>query len=124
MILEPRFEHDIKVAKCNEEAINEKEHKIRKDAAKKHDKSKIRDSSYNPHVCGRIHGKGWEVSDTSQFNEKIIGVEAGLSSLYRRLVFIEKNFSSLEIVAFEGLDELKSKIIDLEEVNKERLTNP
>ena len=108
----------------NEEAVQHKEPKVWKDPSKKRDKSMVREPSCSPSLGSRSAGEEGEGADNSQLDEKIIGVEAGLSSLYRRLVFIEKNFSSLEIVAFEGLDELKSKIIDLEEVNKERLTNP
>ncbi|KAG5611404.1 hypothetical protein H5410_022685 [Solanum commersonii] len=68
-------------------------------------------------------GEKGEVFDTNQLDEKIIRVEAGLSALNRRLVIFENNFSSLETIALEGLDEVKSNLVELEEVNKEGLTN-
>uniref|UniRef100_M1DCF4 Uncharacterized protein n=1 Tax=Solanum tuberosum TaxID=4113 RepID=M1DCF4_SOLTU len=55
-------------------------------------------------------GEEGEGSDTSQLDEKIIRVEAGLSALNKRLVVVENNFSSLESVALEGLDEVKSNL--------------
>ncbi|KAG5597194.1 hypothetical protein H5410_038426, partial [Solanum commersonii] len=67
-------------------------------------------------------GKG-EVFETSQLNKKIIGVEAGLSVLNKRLVVFENNFSSLETIVFEGLDEVMSNFEVLEKVNNEGLTN-
>ncbi|KAG5621578.1 hypothetical protein H5410_006796 [Solanum commersonii] len=70
-----------------------------------------------------ILGEKEEGSDTSQLDEKIIEVEAGLLALNRRLVVVENNFSSLEMVALEGLDEVKSNLVELEEVNKEGMTN-
>ncbi|KAH0716711.1 hypothetical protein KY290_012978 [Solanum tuberosum] len=86
-------------SQLNEEVGQEREQEIRKDTAKKRDKIKVRYSSSNPPVGFKSHG---ERSNTSQFDEKIIGVEA---------------------VVFEGLDEVKSNLIELEELNKEGLTN-
>ncbi|XP_049382777.1 uncharacterized protein LOC125847126 [Solanum stenotomum] len=68
-------------------------------------------------------GEEEEVFDTSQLDEKILGVEAGLSALNRRLVVFENNFTSLETLALEGLDEVKSNLEELEELNKEGLIN-
>ncbi|KAH0769013.1 hypothetical protein KY290_012994 [Solanum tuberosum] len=67
----------------NEEAVQEREQEIWKDAAKKRD----------------TKGEG---SDTIQLDKNIIGVEP---------------------VALDGLDEVKSNLIELEEVNNEGLTN-
>jgi len=107
----------------NEEGGLEREQDVRRDTAKKRDKSRVRESSSNPPICGRSLREEGEVSETSQLDEKIIGIEAGLSALNRRLVVFENNFSSLETVALEGLDEVKSNLEELEEVNKEELTN-
>ncbi|KAH0638032.1 hypothetical protein KY289_037947 [Solanum tuberosum] len=85
----------------NEDSGQEREQEVRKDTAKKRDRIKVRESSSNPLVCGRSFGKEGEVFDTSQLDEKITGVEADL----------------------EGLDEVKSNLVELEEVNKEGLTN-
>ncbi|KAG5613967.1 hypothetical protein H5410_013791 [Solanum commersonii] len=65
----------------------EGEQEVRRDTAKKRDKSRVRESSSNPPV------------------------------------FFENNFTSLETVALEGLDEVKSNLEELEEVNREGLTN-
>ncbi|KAG5620547.1 hypothetical protein H5410_005765, partial [Solanum commersonii] len=89
-----------------------------KECYKKRDKIKVRDSYSNPPVCGNTHGKEGEGSHTSQLDEKIIGVEAGLLTLNKRLVVVENNFSSLELVALGGLDEVKSNLIELEEVDE------
>ncbi|KAH0693436.1 hypothetical protein KY285_020533 [Solanum tuberosum] len=101
----------------------EREQEIQKDTAKKRDRSKVRESSSNPPICGRNLGEKREVFDTNQHDEKIIGVEASLSALNKRLVIFKNNFNSLETVALEGLDEVKSNIVELEKVNKEGLTN-
>ena len=60
-----------------------------------------------------------EGSDTSQLDEKIIGVEAGLSALNRRVVIVENNFISLDSVDLVGLDDVKNNLVELEEVHKE-----
>ncbi|KAG5594960.1 hypothetical protein H5410_036192 [Solanum commersonii] len=60
-------------------------------------------------------GEEGEVSETSQLDEKIIEVKAGLSALNRRLVVYENNFSSLETVALEGLDKVKNNLEELKE---------
>ncbi|XP_015166051.1 uncharacterized protein [Solanum tuberosum] len=99
------------------------EQEARRDTARKRDKSRVRESSSNPPVGGRSLGEEGEVSDTSQLDEKILGVEAGLSALNRRLTVFENNFTTLETVAIEGFDEVKSNFEELEEVNKEGLTN-
>ena len=41
----------------------------------------------------------------------------GLSALNRRIVVVENNFSSLESVALEGLDDVKNNLVELEEVH-------
>ncbi|KAG5620399.1 hypothetical protein H5410_005617 [Solanum commersonii] len=107
----------------NEDGCQEREQEVQKYISKKRDRSKVRESSSNPPVCGRNLGEEGEVSDTSQLDEKIIKIEVGLSALNRRLVVFENNFSSLETVALEGLDKVKSNLVDLEEVNKETMTN-
>ncbi|XP_049391610.1 uncharacterized protein LOC125856067 [Solanum stenotomum] len=101
----------------------EGEQEGRRDTARKRDKSRVRESSSNPPVCGRSLGEEGEVSDTSQLDEKILGIEAGLSALNRRLVIFENNSTSLETVALEGLDEVKSNLEELEEDSKDGLTN-
>ncbi|KAH0689495.1 hypothetical protein KY289_016853 [Solanum tuberosum] len=72
--------------------------------------------------AGSLREEG-EVSDTSQFDEKILGVEPGLFALNRRLVVFENNFTSVKTVALEGLNEVTSNLEEFEEVNKEGLTN-
>ncbi|KAG5586405.1 hypothetical protein H5410_046839, partial [Solanum commersonii] len=101
----------------------EGEQEVQRDTAKKRDKSRVRESSSNPPVYGRSLGEEGEVFDTSQLDEKILGVEASLSALNRRLVVFENNFTSLNMVALEGLDEVKSNLEELEKVNKEELTD-
>ncbi|XP_015168928.1 uncharacterized protein K02A2.6-like [Solanum tuberosum] len=101
----------------------EGEPEARRDTARKRDKSRVRESSSNPPVGGRSLGEEGEVSDTSQLDEKILGVEAGLSALNMRLAVFENNFTTLETVALEGFDEVKGNLEELEEVNKEGLTN-
>ncbi|KAH0716710.1 hypothetical protein KY290_012977 [Solanum tuberosum] len=107
----------------NKNIGQEKKQEIRKDTAKKRDKSKVRDSSSNPPVGCKSHDEDGEGSYTSQLDEKIIGAAAGLSTLNIRRVVVENNFRSLESVDLEGLEEVKSNLIELEEVNKEGLTN-
>ncbi|KAG5586953.1 hypothetical protein H5410_047387 [Solanum commersonii] len=107
----------------NEDGGQKREQEVQKDTAKKRDRSKLRESSSNPPVCGRILGEEGEVFDTSQIDEKITGVEAGFLALNRRLVVFKNNFSSLEIVVLEGLAEVKSNLVELKEVNKKGLTN-
>ena len=46
-----------------------------------------------------------------------------MSILYRRLVIVENNFSCLESVTLECLDEVKSNLVGLEKVNKVGFTN-
>ena len=92
----------------NEEAVQEKGLEVWRDPSKKRDKSKVIEPSCNPPLSGRATGEEGEGSDTSQLDEKIIGVEAGLSALKRRVIVVEKNFSSLEVVALEGLDDVKN----------------
>ena len=103
----------------NEEAVQEKGLEVWRDPSKKRDKSKVREPSCNPSLSGRATGEEGEGSDTSQLDEKIIGVEVGLSALNRRIVVVENNFSSLESVALEGLDDVKNNLVELEEVHKE-----
>ncbi|KAG5619968.1 hypothetical protein H5410_005186 [Solanum commersonii] len=86
-------------SQLNEEVGQEREQEVRKDTAEKRDKIKVRYSSSNPLVGCKSHGEG---SNTSQLDEKTIGVET---------------------VVFKGLDEVMSNLIELEEVNKEGLTN-
>ncbi|KAG5615915.1 hypothetical protein H5410_015739 [Solanum commersonii] len=109
-------------SQCNEDGGQEREQEVRIDNAKK-DKSRVRESSSNSPACGKSLGEEGEVSETSQLDKNITRVEAGLSTLNRRLEVFENNFSSLEMVALEGLDEVKSNLVELEEVNKEGLTN-
>ncbi|KAG5581389.1 hypothetical protein H5410_052016, partial [Solanum commersonii] len=120
----PIFEDDLKTldehSQRNEEGGQERELEVRRDTAKKCDKSRVRGSFSNPPVCSRILREEVEVFETNQLDEKIIGVEASLSVLNRQVMVFENNFSSLETVALEGIDEMKS---NLEEVNKEGLTN-
>ena len=106
----------------NEEAVQEKDPEVRKKPSKKRDKSKVREPSCNPPLSGRATGEEGEGSDTSQLDEKIIGVEVGLSALNRKIVVVENNFSSLEFVAIEGLDEVKNNLVELEDVQKEGLS--
>ena len=76
----------------NDEAVQKKELKVRRDPYKKRDKSKVREPFCNPSLSGRADGEEGEGSDTIQLNEKIIRVEAGLSALNKRIVVVEKNF--------------------------------
>ena len=107
----------------NDEAVQKKELKVRRDPYKKRDKSKVREPFCNPSLSGRAAGEEGEGSDIIQLDEKIIGVEAGLSALNRRIVVVENNFSSLESVALEGLDDVKNNLVELEEVQKVGLSN-
>ena len=70
-----------------------------RETTKKRDKSKVREPFCNPSLSGRAAGEEGEGSDIIQLDEKIIGVEAGLSALNRRIVVVENNFSSLKSVA-------------------------
>lgn len=53
-----------------------------------------------------------EGSTTSPLDKKIIGVEVGLVALNRRIVVLENNFSSLESVALEELDEVNGNLVE------------
>lgn len=46
-----------------------------------------------------------------------------MSAINRHLIVVENNFSCLESMTFEGLDEMKSNLVELEEVNKVGFTN-
>ena len=110
-------------SKWNEEVVQEKKLEVRRYTAKKREKIKVIDPSCNPSASGRVVGEKGEGSNTSQLDEKIIGVEAGLSALSRRIVVVGNNFSYLESVSLEGLDDVKNNLFVLEEVHKEGLTN-
>ena len=83
----------------------------------------VREPSCSPSLGSRSAGEEGESADNSQLDEKIIGVEAGLSALNRWIVVVEKNFSSLESVDIKGLNEVKNTLVELEEVHKEGLSN-
>ncbi|KAG5632319.1 hypothetical protein H5410_004036 [Solanum commersonii] len=94
----------------NKDGGQEREQEVRRDTSKKCDKSRARNSFFNPLVVAESLGK----------KEKF----PTLANSIRRLSELRlNNFSSLETVALEGLDEVKSNLVELEEVNKEGLTN-
>ncbi|KAH0716708.1 hypothetical protein KY290_012975 [Solanum tuberosum] len=68
----------------------------------------------NPPVGFKIHGEDGEGFDISQLNEKIIGVEAGLSAINRRLAEVNKEgMTNLELKLTEALFSLHRKFKDL-----------
>ena len=97
----------------NEEVVEDKKPDVRKDPSKKQDKSKVREPSCNPSLVGRAAGEEEEGADNNQLDGRIVRVEVGLSALNRRIVVVENNFSSLESVAIEGLDEVKNNLVEL-----------
>ena len=99
----------------NEEAVQDKEPEVRKEPSKKRDKSKVREPSCNPSLVGRAAGEEEEGADNNQLNERIVGVEVWI-------VVVENNFSSLESVAIEGLDEVKNNLVEIEDVQEEGLS--
>ena len=113
--------HDFKLP-TEQRGVQEKELEVWRDTAKICEKSPTGDPSCNPYVSGRVMGEESEGSDTSQLDKKIV-VEAGLSSLNRCIVVVEKNFSSLESIALKGLDDVKKNLVDLDEVHKEGFTD-
>nr|XP_010315745.1 uncharacterized protein LOC101248530 [Solanum lycopersicum] len=106
----------------NEEIVQDKEPEVRKEPSKRRDKSKVREPSSNPSLAGRTVVEEEGGADNNPLDERIVRVEVGLSALNRRIVVVENNFSSLESVAIEGLDELKNSLADLEDVQREGLS--
>ncbi|TMW80417.1 hypothetical protein EJD97_020362, partial [Solanum chilense] len=106
----------------NEETVQDKEPEVRKEPTKRRDKSKVREPSCNPSLAGHTPVEEEAGADNNPLDERIVGVEVGLSSLNRRIVVVENNVSSLESVAIEGLDEVKNSIGELEDVQREGLS--
>ena len=103
----------------NEDVVQENEPEVRKEPSKKHNKSKVREPSCNASLGGRSAVEEEEGADNNQLDERTVGIEVGLSALNRRIVVVDNNFSSLESVAIEGLDEVKNNLVELEDVQKE-----
>ena len=110
-------------SQCNEEAVQDKDPEVRKEPSKKRDKCMVREPSCNLSLIGRASGEEEEGADNNPLDERIVGVEVGLSALNRRIVVVENNFSSLESVAIEGLDEVKNNLVELEDVQKEGMSS-
>ena len=81
--------------------------------SKKRNKSKVREPSCNPSLGGRDALDEEKGAENNQLDERIVGVEVGLSALNRRIVVVENNFNSLESVAIEGLDGVKNNLVEL-----------
>lgn len=67
----------------NEEVVHEREHEIQKDTTNECDKSRVRYSSSNRPVRGKVHNEDGDGFNTNQLDEKITGVKARLSTLIR-----------------------------------------
>ena len=106
----------------NEEIVQDKEPEARREPSKRRDKSKVREPSSNPPLAGHTAVEEEGGSDNNPLDERIVGVEVGLSALNRRIVVVENNFSSLESVAIEGLDEVKNSLGELEDMQREGLS--
>ncbi|TMW80525.1 hypothetical protein EJD97_018771, partial [Solanum chilense] len=106
----------------NEETVQDKEPEVRKEPAKRRDKSKVREPSANPSLAGPASVEEERGADNNPLDERIVGIEVGLSSLNRRIVVVENNFSTLESIALEGLDEVKNNLGDVEDTQREGLS--
>ena len=107
----------------NEEAVQQKEPEVRKEPSKKRHKRKVREPSCNASLGGRSAVEEEEGADNNQLDERTVGIEVGLSALNRRIVVVDNNFSSLESVAIEGMEQVKNNLVELEEVHKEGLSH-